>query len=200
MTESQPTIQSDLAFMRTVAEDRGALPRTIGEHMLVPGVIFAANFVLIWAIYVHRFPWPANGYGFLWAPGAVLYLLAYPVLMIRAKGAVIGPGARAFAAAWCGVALMTAAAVAVTVAASFSSGHPMYEIWPAMAFVLYGGAWAAIGIVRKNPGWFGVALGCFATAVIAAAMLTQAGVWLVMAAGLLLFVAGPGLAIIRRAR
>jgi hypothetical protein len=198
MSDTQ-TVRSDLAFMRAVAEDRGPLPRTIGEHMLAPGLIFTANFLLIWAIYRGWVDWPARWAAFLWAPGAVVYLAIYPILMRRARGAAMGPAARAFAAAWCGVALMTAGAVATTVAASLALDRSFYEIWPSLAFVLYGGAWAAVAIVRKQLGWGLVALGCFATAVIAAATLTAPLTWLVLAAGLFLFVAGPGWAIVRRA-
>jgi hypothetical protein len=136
----------------------------------------------------------------LWAPGAALYLLAYPILMLRGRRAVIGPSARAFAAAWCGVALMTAAAVAVTAAASLSLQRSFYEVWPALAFVLYGGAWAAVAVVRRRLGWGLVAGGCFATAIIAATLATQPASWLVFAVGLFAFVAGPGWAITRRAQ
>src|SRR4051812_36439466 len=180
MSDLTHEARADLAFMKAVAEDRGPLPRTIGEHMLAPGLIFTANFLLIWAIYKGWVAWPQRWMFFLWAPGAALYLLTYPVLMIRAKGATIGPAARAFAAAWCGVALMTFAAVATTIAASLSLDRSFYEIWPALAFVLYGGAWAAIAIVRKQASWGLVALGCFATAVIAAATLTSPLSWLVL--------------------
>src|SRR4051812_34128099 len=117
MSDAQ-SLHSDLAFMRAVADDRGPMPRIIGEHMLVPGVIFGANFIFIWAMQAQLITVPHWLDLFAWIPGAAVYLLAYPVLMQRAKGAVIGPGARAFAAVWCGVALMTLASVAVLVAAA----------------------------------------------------------------------------------
>src|SRR4051794_33932927 len=103
MSETQ-SLHSDLAFMRAVADDRGPLPRTIGEHMLAPGLIFTANFLLIWVIYEHWIEWPVRQYAFLWVPGVAVYMSIYPVLMWRSRGTVIGPAARAFAAAWCGVA------------------------------------------------------------------------------------------------
>jgi uncharacterized membrane protein len=198
MSDAQ-SLHNDLAFMRAVADDRGPMPRTIGEHMLAPGLIFGANFVLIWAAQAGLVSLPAWFNSFTWAPGAVLYLACYPVLMARSKGAAIGPGARAFAAVWCGVALMTLASVAVLVAAAVSTHRTFHEIWPASAFVLYGGAWITIAIIRRSWGWAGVGVGSFVTAVAAAAILFKPESYLIMAAGLILFVAGPGLQIIRRA-
>lgn len=200
MTDASHSARNDLAFMRAVADDRGPMPRIIGEHMLVPGVVFGANFILIWAAEAHLFNPPSWFYAFSWAPGAVLYLAAWPFLSARSRGAPIGPAARAFAAVWLGVALMTLVSVATIAAATLATGKPYFELWPASAFILYGGAWSAIAIVRRSWGWAGVAAGSFATAVGAAFVLLQPAAYLIMAAGLLLFVAGPGLGIIRRAK
>ena len=174
MSDAQ-SLHSDLAFMRAVADDRGPMPRTIGEHMLVPGLIFGANFVLIWAVQANFLAMPTWFDKFTWAPGAAFYLACYPVLMARSKGAAIGPGARAFAAVWCGVALMTLVSVAVIVAAAISTGRTFHETWPASAFVLYGGAWVTIAIIRKSWSWALVGAGSFVTAIAAALVLLAAG-------------------------
>jgi hypothetical protein len=196
---SDQSLHSDLAFMRAVADDRGPMPRTIGEHMLVPGLVFGANFALIWAAQAGLFKAPGWFNYAAWAPGAVIYLLCWLVLWKRAQGAAIGPGARAFAAVWCGVAMMTFAFVALMIVASYATRKPYFETWPASAFILYGGAWATLAVVRRSWGWAAVAAGSFATAIAAAVFLLQPVAYLIMAIGLVLVVAGPGLAIIRRA-
>jgi hypothetical protein len=196
---SDQSLHSDLAFMRAVADDRGPMPRTIGEHMLVPGLVFGANFALIWAAQAGLFTAPGWFNGLAWAPGAVIYLLCWPVLWKRAQGSAIGPAARAFAAVWCAVAVMTLAFVGFMVVASYANQKPYFETWPASAFILYGGAWAALAVVRRSWGWAAVAAGSFATAIAAAAVLLHPAAYLIMAIGLVLVVALPGLAIIRRA-
>jgi hypothetical protein len=80
------------------------------------------------------------------------------------------------------------------------TGMPFYLAWPALAFVLYGGAWMLAAIVARKPWHAAVALGCFAVAATCAALIEHNSQWLLMAGGLALFVAAPGIAIVRRAR
>ena len=201
MTDPIQAIRSDLAFLKAVSEDRGPLPAQFGEHLLAIGLIYGLDFILIWGLFAGLVPrLPGDPWMLVsWLPATILYVPVNLVISRRAPGAV-GPSARVFIAAWGAMALMIWAAVAVVIIASARSGVPYYEVWPPIAFVLYGGAWSVAAIIRRERWHWLVAMGCFAVALMAAALVNSPGTWLVMSAGLLLLLAAPGAAIMRQAR
>src|SRR3569833_3197294 len=105
----------------------------------------------------------------------------------------MGPGARLFGLAWASMAAMIPPAILAILLGGARAGQPFYLIWPALAFVLYGGAWVLLALARRScaAGW--VALGCFVTSLLSALLIRDLSQWLVMAAGRLAFVALPGL-------
>lgn len=200
MGDAVDQARSDLAFMRAVAEDRGALPALMGWHLIAVGSVFGLAFVHIWGVYTGRFAWPDGWESFLWLPGVLLFLPVNAWLSIRGRGTIWGPGAAAFGAAWAAMAAMIPPALAVLFLAEAELGLPFYKVWPALAFVLYGGAWSLAAIARRRWWHAAVGFGCFIVAILCAALIRETSQWLVMAAGLLAFVAFPGALIVRRAR
>jgi len=201
MTDAIQAARDDLAFLKAVAEDRGPLPSQFGEHLLAIGLIFGADFIFIWALFAGVLPRLPHDPWMLvsWLPATIVYV-PINLFISRRRPATLGPMARMVGAAWGAMALMIVATVMIVIVASAETGTPYYEIWPALAFVLYGGAWAVVGIVRRDR-WFGlVAAGCFAVAAASAALVRAPESWLVMAAGLLLLLALPGAMIVRKAR
>ena len=195
--------RDDLAFLKAVTEDRGPLPAILGGHLLAVGGAYAPNLVLVWAIFSHRIDWPDALMWGTWLPGTALWLPAYLYLQAKAKAqgaGAFGPSARVFAAAWSAVGLMTGATIGLLMTASLTTGQDsFFQLWPAFAFVLWGGGWSAIAIVRRRW-WLGlVAAASFAFAIGAAALLAVPEVWLLMAAGLMLVFALPGFVILRAA-
>jgi hypothetical protein len=135
-----------------------------------------------------------------WAPGTVLYLPVCLWISLKSRQFPMGPTARVFLAAWIAVGLMALPIVMVMEIARAKTGIGFAVIWPALSFLLYGGAWAAVGIMRRKP-WHGVvALGCLATAIAGALLIDDPAGWLVMGIGLLLFMGAPGFALMRQAR
>jgi hypothetical protein len=199
-TESVDGARDDLEFIRAVVGDKGPLGAPFGLHLLLPGLIFGANFLLTWAIATGQAPWPESLADFTWAPGAVIYLLAFFILSHRTRGTTSGPSGRGFAAAWGMVGVVTAATVLVLAIATYRTGQMFAEIWPSLAFVIYGGAWTVAALIRRKAWLALVALGSFATAAIAASQIGTAAVWLVDAVGIVLFMALPGGAIVYLAR
>lgn len=200
MTNAPTAKDDDLAFVRAVVEDRGPLPHLFGAHLLAPGVIFGLNFLYVWAGELGVVPLPAEWRSWTWLPGAVAYVVIATPLFLRGRGVSVGPTGRVFIAAWAAMALMIAPTVAVMWIASSESGSNHLGGWPALSFVHYGGAWCVAGLIRRKLWYGGVALGCFVTAVVSAALTGTPAMWLAMAAGLFLFVAAPGLVIMMRAR
>jgi len=201
MTDTIRAAQSDLAFMKAVAEDRGALPPILGAHLLAVGLPFGLNTLYVWAGIAGFVPWPdhlSDWMWWSWAPAAAVYLPAVVFLSLRSRGLTLGPAARAFAASWTAVMLMTFAVVGVLVVASIRSGTAFYAVWPSLAFALYGGAWTMTGVVRGRVLVLGVAAGCFLMALICAFMTGVNEQWLAVGIGLLLFMAAPGAVMMRK--
>ncbi|WP_293678423.1 hypothetical protein [uncultured Phenylobacterium sp.] len=201
MTDAVRAARDDLAFLKAVAEDRGPLPAILGAHLVAVGAAFTPDLVLVWAIYTGRADWwPQSLAWATWAPGVALWLPAYLILQRRGRGQGFGPSARVFAAAWGAMGLMTVATLALFAAAQAATGAFYFQLWPAMGFVLWGGAWSVVAIIRKRL-WLGaIALLSFALGVGCAALLKSPDVWLALAAGLGLVFALPGAVILRQAR
>lgn len=201
MTDTIRAAQNDLAFMKAIAEDRGALPPILGAHLLAVGLPFGLNVIYAWAGISGFVPSPDQPRDWMiwaWAPAAAIYLLAVIFISLRSRGVTLGPAARAFAAAWTAVTLMTFTVIGVLVLASVRTGIGFYPVWPSLAFALYGGAWTMMGVVRRKLPVIGVAAGCLLTALACAYLTGLNEQWLVVGIGLLLFLAAPGAAMMRK--
>ena len=201
MTDPMRAAREDLAFLKAIAEDSGPLPSLIGAQLLVVGVPFGLNFILVWALFAGLLPWwPRDLIWASWIPGTLIYLPLSVVLHLRGRSFTAGPTERLFRAAWAAVGLTAVPIIAVMLIAQARTGTSFVIVWPALSFVLWGGAWASLGIIRRKA-WHGVvAVGSIVTAMASAALIDVPGAWLVMAAGMLLCVALPGAAIVRRWR
>lgn len=193
-------VRSDLAFLRAVAADRGPLPALLGWHLVALGAVFTLAFVHIWAVYAGHAPWPRDLLWLLWLPGALLYLPINVAVHRFGRGMTWGPAAKLFGSAWAALGVMIPPAVIVLMIAQQQTGFPFYRVWPALAFILYGGAWSVAAIGRPAVGYWPIAAGCFATGFVCAGLIEQTVQWLVMAAGLALFMILPGTVIALRAR
>jgi hypothetical protein len=201
MNDQTQAAREDLAFLRAVAEDRGPLPRQLGEHFVVLGLVYGLNVLAAYAGKAGFIPWPAESDAIWgWLPATLLHIPYAIVFSIRTRGYKPGPTIRTFMVAWGAMVLMTGAIVASLFMARAQTGVPYDQVWPAIALALYGGAWTVVSVTRKSLGDFVVALGCFITAVICAALIDRPEKFLALGLGIVLFFAGPGLAIMLRAR
>lgn len=200
MTDDARAARDDLAFLKAVVDDRGPLPALLGWHLLLVGCAFAPNLTLVWAIFAGHVAWPAAWIGLTWLPGVALWLPGHLWLQRTSGRSTLGPSAQVFGAAWAAMGLMTVVTVALLVTAEFAGGLPVMSLWPALGFVLWGGAWSVVAINRRQPWVWGVALGSFAVAITCGVVVGRPEVWLVAAAGLMLSFAAPGLVIVRAAR
>lgn len=198
MSSVTDSAREDLAFLRALADDAGAPPTMLGLHLLAVGAIYGANLIGIWAVSVFGVSLPEGWLMWSWAPGTALYLPVCLWISLKSRRFAMGPTARVFLAAWIAVGLIALPIVIVMEIARARTGIAFTAIWPALSFLLYGGAWAALGIIRRKS-WHGaVALGCLATAIAGALLIDDPAGWLVMGVGLLLFMAAPGFALMRQ--
>ena len=193
MTDTAQSARNDLAFMKSVVEDRGPLPWFFGAHLFAVGVIFGLN-LIVGSVVV----WPSAIWS--WLPATVLYAPTWFIINARSDYAAMGPSARVFGAVWMAVFLMTLTIVASLIVAQSGTGMTYGLIWPSIACALYGGAWMVGALIRRR-GWMAlVALTCFATAIACAALVGRPQMLLVLGAALLAVFAAPGLVLMRLAQ
>jgi hypothetical protein len=192
MTDSIQSVQSDLAFMKAVVEDRVRLPWWLGAHLFAVGGLFGLNLVLGGTVL-----WPTALWS--WLPASVIYGLVWFVINARSDYAAMGPSARSLGAVWLAVVAMSLVIVASLVTAQAVSGMAYTQAWSPIASTLYGGGWMAGAIVRRRL-WMGaVALGCFATAIACAVFIGKPEMLVALGAGLIVFMAAPGFVLMRSA-
>ena len=191
--------RSELAFLKALADDRGALPAVLGWHLIAIGAVFGLDFVHIWAVHTGLAPWPQAYRWLVWVPGVAVYLPFNLIINARGRHDIAGPTGRAFGAAWATIAIIVPACLLVLAIAQARSGHPYYPVWPAFSFILYGGTWILAAMVSRRASYAAVALGCLAAAVVSAALIGSNAQWLVLAAAFALVIALPGAVIVRRA-
>ena len=176
------------------------MPAVFGAHLLAIGLPYGLNLMDIWAARAGYVGWPDALASLVWIPGTLVYLPLGLWLVFRGPKPVIGPTVRVFGAAWIATGLMTLVVVLVIVVATIQTGRSFHDVWPSIAFALYGGSWTVVGLIRRRLFDVVLALGCFATAVASAAFIGRPELWLALGIGLILFLAAPGVTILRRAR
>jgi hypothetical protein len=201
MTDSMRAAREDLAFLKAVAEDRGPLPGPFGWNLFAAGLVVGVNLIAFWAVTAARGGSPSllNSL-WSWGPGTVVYLPLSVMLYLRGRHVPLGPSARVFGAAWAAMLAMTLTILIGVVMARIATGKPFEEVWPAIAFGLYGGAWTVVGLTRRRLWILAVAIGCFLTAVACAALIEKPALYLALGVGVLLFFGAPGAVIMFQAR
>lgn len=201
MTDAVQTARRDLAFLKAVTEDRGPLPANFGAHLLAAGLVFGADSVLTWAIRTDRVSWPPELGDFSWLLAWIVYAPIMAILIFMgARQPAPGPSGYVVYGAFGVVGAMSAATIAVIQIAARQTGDAdVKALWLPLLFVIYGGAWSIIALVRRHAWLALVALGSFLTAAAAAALINTPEIRLVAAAGILLFLALPGAVIVRLA-
>ena len=200
MTDDIQSVRDDLAFMRALVHDKDPLPATFGGHLLAPGLLFGVFTLPVWGILTNRLPLDAAWLHWLWLPAAILYLPVFIWLLRQGRADTWGPSKRLFISVWSAVGTMGGVTLACLIIATFKIGGYFMLLWPPLAFMLWGGGWMAVSIARRETWCKWLAWGCFATAALAAWLIRLPEQWLVMALGMIVWIAGPGLLIILRAR
>ena len=188
------TVHSDIAFMKALASDGGEVPAIAGAHLLAAGLIYGLSTLMAGAILTGWLDLPRAWAS--WAGGAptLVYLPVMAVLIWLGRHVKGGSAAKAMAAAWGGIGLVTVTILLSLVAVSWRLHDPRFLVhaWPPVALSLYAGAWLVFAIVRGRPKWALITAGCIVSA-LAAALATDSQVeWVVMGVSLLAWMAAPG--------
>jgi hypothetical protein len=201
MTDQIQTIHDDIAYMRALADDDGRMPMAVGGQFVAAGLIYGLPVFAAWATLRGLLPLPQGWVGWIGVGSTVVFLPVLVLMMSRSRGWAPGPTGRAFAAAWTSVAATIIALGTATWLAGVRLGVPdLWQLWPSILFGVYGSCWAGVAVVRRSLGWGLVALGCYATSVVSALLIGTPNLLLCLGFGLLVWLAGPGLVLMSRAR
>ncbi len=164
-------------------------------------MIYGLAAVLAWAIVRGFTPLPLSFAGQLGLWPTVIYIPILIVLLATARRPQPGTASRAMVVAWSGVGLTTLSMLAVIfIAGARLHVSGAWQVWTSICFSLWGAAWWAFAVLRRDKAWFVVAAGSLITAVINACLIGTPDELLGAGLGVLLWLGGPGLAMTVRSR
>lgn len=202
MNDSIQTLKDDIAFMKAVTEDSSRALIRDGAVLIAVGVIFGLDSFRFWGIEAGFLPWAKPTEHFYGFDAFAIFLVVLYVIMRRFRGLAQGGRARAVSAAWLGVGAAYVVALVSLGAAAWRLKQPLLMVWipPMILFTLYGASWWIAFAVKRRAWFAGVAIGSFATALLSGLSIPSPHEWAVLAFGLFLWVAVPGIVIVQQAR
>ena len=198
MTQGGQDLKDDVDFLRALADGGSKVTARDGAVLVAVGVIFGMVALQYWAVFAGALVVPRAWNPWLWLDGLVPYLGVMALVSARLRGRAVGGASRALSAAWGGVGSALMVAVAGLAIAGWRLGMPLFVSWvfPLVLFTLFGAAWVVAYAVRRRAAYLGIAIASFAAAVLCGVVMGQPEEWLVLAAGLFLLVAAPGVQIL----
>jgi hypothetical protein len=202
MTDALKTLQDDISFLKTLAEDDRS-PALLGGAILVAaGSIYGVASVAHWAVLT----WPAGVspwiFPEIWLGATALFLVTIFVLCSRLRGnRATSRVNRSSALAWTGLGctIFTLWACMAIVAWRANSATPML-LFPSIVLALYGMAWM-VAAAATPLRWIPLAAaGSFIGAIVTALVCLTPTVFLVYTLALALVAVAPGVALIRLGR
>lgn len=199
MSDETRRAEEDLAFLRGLVQGGGDVQRTTGKVFVASGVIYGLQVVGhgLQGLGVLKL----DGLGALaLALGPTVVFLAFLTWMLtRKREPRQNSTAKAFDAAFGAVGLTNGVLIAIFAPAAILKGDlNTWLFYPAVVYALQGTGWLIAWTLRKRA-WMGLtALGWFGTAIAMGALIGTPYYPMVAAAGLLVLMIGPGLALMRR--
>jgi hypothetical protein len=202
MNDSMQTLKDDIAFMKAVTEDSSRALIRDGAVLIAVGAIFGLDSFRFWGIEAGFLPWAKpteHLYGF---DALAIFLVVIHLIMRRFRGVAQGAPSRAVSGAWSSMGVAIGVALVSLGAAAWRLKQPLLMVWipPLILFTLYGASWWIAFAVKRRAWFAGVAIGSFATAVLSGLSIPSPHEWAVLAFGLFLWVAAPGIVIVHQAR
>jgi hypothetical protein len=201
VTDEIKALRDDIAFMRALSEDSGGALSRDAAVLIAVGVIFGLNAFRFWGIEAGFLDWAKPTGNWMGLDALAVFLIALLTLMRRFRAAARGAASRAMGAAWGSVGIAISVAVTALVIGAWRLQLPLLVIWvfPLILFTLYGAAWWIAFAVKRRIWFAGIAIGSFITALGCGFRMGRSDEWAILSLGLFLWVAAPGVAILREA-
>lgn len=204
MVDELDDARRDLAFLRGLVEDSSDSLRPLGAILVIAGVVHAISALRFWAVAAGWLVWPAPLSDFMGADAVIVQVAAMLVYarLTASRPKAAGPAARAVSGAVGALGWALASGLLGLLAAGYRTGgsNPIELGLPILLFALAGATWHVVYAVYRRPWALGSAI---------ASALFALGVGLsangpagppLIAAGLLVCLAAPGLALMRQAQ
>lgn len=191
-------VEDDIAYLRALtAEGPGPLRRE-GAILAAAGMIFGLSAVRTWALQTGHLPHQLPWYG--WGPfdAVAVFGVTLVGLMRCFPGQPFNAASRAFVTTLGALGVCATVLTAGLAAAAWRlNDGAVLQAFPVALLSLYGALWSVAFALRRRP-WLAVlAATAFALAVLSGFVAGRPELWLVLAAGLWLLVAAPGVALLR---
>lgn len=197
---------ADIAWMRRLAEEGGQAPMTGSPILFFGGALYALASLFHWATITALIPVPATSIWMGWVAATLLFFVALAVFIprVRKDSGVVTAANKASGIAWSAMgwgifALFLSLAVAgVRMGETFSEG--LFGLVPSIILVFYGIGWTVSAVMHKARLFWFLAIGSYVAAPVLAAFTGSPHQYLAYAVALMLFMALPGLMLMRAAK
>ena len=197
---------ADIAWMRRLAEEGGQAPMTGSSILFFAGALYAAASLFHWAAVTGLVPMQPTSLWIGWAVATGLFFVVLAVCVPRVqKGSgVVTAANRASGIAWSAMGwgifalFMSLGIVGYRLGEGFAEG--LFGLVPSIILVFYGIGWTISAVMHKaRPLWV-LSIGSYIAAPVLAVFTGSPSQYLAYAAALILFMAVPGLMLMRAAK
>ncbi len=203
MNEQLSALEQDIGFLKALAVEGRSTPFVGGSILVAAGLIFGTASLAQWAVTTGHIP-NFGGWTFpaIWVAAMAAFFVGLFVALRR-----LGPkkasdtANRAFGVAWSGAGwTIFCMFVCAAIIAWRTHSDATMMLMPSIVLSLYGLCWTVAASMSRRRWLWACAWGSYVAAVTVAVFSSQNGVYLIFAAALVLLVAIPGAALVRRAR
>ncbi len=200
MTNANPSMHADLAYLRSLAEAGREGPLTSGPWLLAAGLWYGAASFVHWLIATGTLAVGPTGYLYLWV-GASLGYPAIAIVIGRKARRIETTSNRIINAAWLAVAIgILSFWVAVALISLRSDSPFVWVTMPLITLAVYGMAWWIASAITHKSWMRTTAVASFACVPLAAWFYDSTTLFLVYSVCLVLTAGAPGYLMIRENR
>lgn len=195
------SLQSDIDYMKSLAEDGARGPMKNGAILLWAGLLYGSASVAEYGVAINVLPQTGWFQMTIWFGASLLFAILAAISGRRGRGQR-NASAKAYDSAWSAVGIGIGFLILSTflVARQVQDVQAITFMIAPVILVLYGMGWW-VSAIMSGQGWLkAVSFGCFIGAPVMALMAGRPEQLLAYAAALVLFAAIPGFILMRAAR
>ena len=204
MTDDLDTRSTDIAWIRSLAEEGANAPLGGGRILMAAGVIYGLASLTQWAAVTGLAPFSVRQSNWIWLAATAVFLLLTLLdkIFLCPSSGVKTAANRAAQAAWACVGTGIFAIIASMSVVAWKvgpTGGVLLALLPSLIIVFYGLGWGVSAAMVRSARLMGLAIASFVSAVVLAAMTGSDAQFLVYAPALFLLMALPGFLLMRAA-
>ena len=195
------SLQSDIDYMKSLAEDGTRGPMRNGAILFWAGILYAGASVAEYGVAINILPQNTLFQMAIWFGASLLFAILAAVFSCRGCG-VRSTSAKAYDSAWTAVGMGIGFLIlsVFLVARQVQDVQPITFLIAPVVLVLYGMGWW-VSAMMSGQGWLkAISFGCFIGAPVMALLAGRPEQLLAYAVALILFATIPGFILMRAAR